>query len=858
MPKIKINEIKSIYTNIDENDSSLDLVRTSVNLRHLKGYAQVEPRRLNQYTIPDLSVWFGQSGWEYETGIYCTLTNDPFATVATLDKIDALILIPKRTSGGVIYRSILFKDLTNNSGWYELTKEGNLSNHNISRSFLNTTKVGETFFQIENGRLKIYMPHDCFWVGRLYRDSTFNYLDYNGVYCDRLVEPFDHNKLTIRLYDSYDATEVPVGTNPVHVSCGTGRRLGVKFNLEYVDDPSSYVGQEDVEPIWDSGEMRWRIVIDSSYSFYLYEHQFILNDGGNAYTPTDAKKWYSITDNSLMPNYHWAFHVSQEGGYWIVPKTLANRLVPKNPDTGELLTWETISVAPGLRTWPVKAHDGEGNVWGEVQNSYKVYAAYAQTLDWVYIPTEASVEESGFSAASDRDFSIIVTAVLDDREEIIIEFLNDIAQVTAGRETFVIKVKDLYLPININKRITRLRFYHKVRNSELDYELHKEIDLLGEEEWSQDFYISKYENEGTLLSTNIAFLFDEEKPTEYKVETGFRSFITEAGISISLLNDDYTKAYYSVLGGGQLQPDIIYDQNLIPISGVSRMNAVGVLNDRFAVYTDNTMYIVTVDQIDGALIFTPQETVALGVKDRRDVANIQGGAIVHTRNGIYITSGTSQQLLSEPINDWVKSYFTTGQILFNKYLNELYYRPDTSHEDLYRFRFDDRTWERLNMSIYYAGEPGDVGQVITGNNPEDEWVLTNAQDILIDLDGQRAYLEVDALWTYASGDNAMPTAILRFNTSDLGEPGIDKLFNEFIFDYAGSWNLYVYDDNSSSPIWSTTLTDHATRAVEKFYYPIANRRAFKKFYFILSTNDSDARLYGIEIDFQVLKQRSYL
>lgn len=137
------------------------------------------------------------------------------------------------------------------------------------------------------------------------------------------------------------------------------------------------------------------------------------------------------------------------------------------------------------------------------------------------------------------------------------------------------------------------------------------------------------------------------------------------------------------------------------------------------------------------------------------------------------------------------------------------------------------------------------------------WLLTNANDILIDLNGKKAYLEDDALWTYAAGDNTMPTAVLTFNKTDLGEPGIDKLFNEFILDYVGTWRLNVYDDNSSSPVWDILLPTQSSRALRKVFFPLANRRAFKKMHMTLTSNDYNTKLYGIEIDFQILRQRSY-
>jgi hypothetical protein len=842
MAKIKINEIKSIYTNIDENDSSLDLVRTSINLKHLKGFAKAEPRHLAQYDIPDLQNWFGESGWTWETGVYCTLTNDLFAVTPAAAKYDSLVLIAKKGPDTNIYSRSIFWKALDGGPWYEVTKEGNVNHHLISRTFLRTSKVGKTFFQIENGRLKIYMPHDCFWLGFIHRDSNFDYLDYAGIYCDRLVESFNYNDQRIRLYDLFDSNVIPPGTEPQYVTCASTRRLGIKYNLSYNQEQT--YGVEEVPA---------SIVIPPAIGYWYHNDQqqgpeFIMwtyqfkDDEGLYISPEDNQVWFGA-GGTERPNSYWMIHDAGTTEL-VIPRHLAKQLIPVGT------TWENIA---DYGDWNVSVVSGSF----EVQDAWKIATATFNAQEWHYSTTVALISESGFDDTEEKEFAMIVTAVLDDREEIIIQSRKEEAYLP-DLGNYAIVVKDIYVPVNINKRVTRLKFYHKIINVSTDYTLHKEIDLLdldAEQPYNASFQLSHFTDTGITLAENIAFLYDEKKPEAYKLRVGFRSFVTESGVSVGLSNDDYTRAYYSVLGGGQLQPDIVYSQNLIPISGVSNMNAVSSINDRFGVFTDNTLYIVTSEQIAGALVFEVRETTNLGVKNYQDVANIQGGVIVNTANGIFITSGTDQVSLSEPINDFVKDNFSTSSIFYNKYFNELYYRPDQDHEDLYRFRFEDKTWERLNVSMYYVGPPDDIEPVSTGSG-DTGWELTDANDIFVDLNGHRAYLEDTKLWVYNANDLTMPTAWVSFNKTDLGEASIDKLFNEFIIDYTGSWSLYVYNEDGSS-MWEIALTDNPTRNLRKYFFPFAKRKTFKKMYMILATNDSDAVLYGMEIDFSVLKQRSY-
>ena len=132
--------------------------------------------------------------------------------------------------------------------------------------------------------------------------------------------------------------------------------------------------------------------------------------------------------------------------------------------------------------------------------------------------------------------------------------------------------------------------------------------------------------------------------------------------------------------------------------------------------------------------------------------------------------------------------------------------------------------------------------------------LNNANDILIDLNGDRAYLEDNALWVKSTVDDNNPDAMIEFNKTDLGEPSIHKLINYIDLDYKGTFTLYFYFDNEGL-IWSTTVTDHVARNTRWIYFPLVNRKSFQKLGIVIVANDADAKIYGIEIDFQILKRR---
>ena len=151
--------------------------------------------------------------------------------------------------------------------------------------------------------------------------------------------------------------------------------------------------------------------------------------------------------------------------------------------------------------------------------------------------------------------------------------------------------------------------------------------------------------------------------------------------------------YHSTFGGGKLMPDLIYDDNRIPITGVSRLTAVANADGRLIAFTPHTAYAVKADEVAGVLGFVIEDTIELGIKDKNDVANAQGGVVVHTQHGIYLTNGFETSLLSEAIDDIVEDNYSTGRIYYNRYKHEVLYKP-TNSEDLYRYRAKDKVWEK--------------------------------------------------------------------------------------------------------------------------------------------------------------------
>lgn len=134
-------------------------------------------------------------------------------------------------------------------------------------------------------------------------------------------------------------------------------------------------------------------------------------------------------------------------------------------------------------------------------------------------------------------------------------------------------------------------------------------------------------------------------------------------------------------------------------------------------------------------------------------------------------------------------------------------------------------------------------------------ILQDANDILIDFDGHISYLTDDKLYVYDDTDTTILGASLTSNNSDMGEPMADKLINYVDVDYVGAFNLTFYFDNVA--IWTMIFTTKATRGTIWRDFPISKRKAFQKLKVVLTTSTPNTKIYGLEIDFSVLKRRRY-
>lgn len=733
MPKIKIKDWNGIVTNIDETDTDPAIIRDSSNFRFKKGYTTFEPRLLTDnagtnFAPPDLSINFTQN-FVWETGIYCTLTNDPLKNNEDEEawKKDICVLVAKAQDGDDYHRLVYLKELEDTSSWKELSKNSGYSNitHKIELpnhdgagnfdgsgappeyypSYFTTQLDGKAFFQIEKGTLKLYLPHDVFIIRYIFRVPTFppdpSAPFYIGWNIDRLVEKYDPAGATVKVKQSdgtwADQEDVPDGTAVEDVRCGENRRLGIKYKISFEDDESVALDEFEMnffETPSSAVCYKWVDHYPTQRKFYLYK----FNDAETSaiiypkppWGKPNSEAWWRESDDEPMDDSYWAIYQLGDGTANLVfsPSTAAI-LEPQGT------TWSGAGGTYG--DWNVRACNPLYN--GILRGTWKISKAAFEAQTWLYKGKELTIGEAGFLVDTDLRYSIVCTAVLDDGAEVIMETSNGEANLPSPGTRFAIRLSDIYIPTNINKRLTRIRWYHKTPDIDTDYTLHREVDLLtGTEPLTAPFYMGEYTDTGKTLSTNIGFLIDEEDFTKYDVLTGFKSFTTESGISIGITTSDNVNLYHSTVGGGQLLPDLVYDANALPITGISDLNAVANINGKIGAFTPDKLYVIGSGESLGQLVFNIDDTLDLGVKNFNDVVPVQGGAVVNTRNGIFWTDGFRSDLISEPINDLVRTNYDTSSIYYNSHKMEVYWKP-TSSEDLYRYRFEDKVWEKINKTI---------------------------------------------------------------------------------------------------------------------------------------------------------------
>lgn len=132
-------------------------------------------------------------------------------------------------------------------------------------------------------------------------------------------------------------------------------------------------------------------------------------------------------------------------------------------------------------------------------------------------------------------------------------------------------------------------------------------------------------------------------------------------------------------------------------------------------------------------------------------------------------------------------------------------------------------------------------------------ILVNANDILIDHNGQLAYLTDNSLYIYHLDTVDSIGGLIILNNSDLNEPHLDKLLNYIEVDYKGTIELYFYFDDQY--VCKLTAPKATSRTTKLLYFPLRFRRPFQRLQIKMLSKDRSTIIYNLEVDFDVLPKR---
>lgn len=709
MAKIKIHDFTGIITNVDQSKRSLSDLRWVQNAKVMNGYIEADLYGLQALAkdskyitdpynyLPELN-----EGYQFETGAFVKLSNDPLSRNQNIFVHTYLVLIAKGKLDDQFIRQVwIIKWGDDDAQWRCLDKGASPELTYIDSTFLITNLPGEAFILQGSGVAKIYMPHDSFWLGYIDRNLkvSSNITD-TLIYTNRfspLVSTLYFDRLVEQPTFISSNTEVDGDNN---ILCAIERRIGLDVDIETIDDDSEVIVESNNnfkfifrrEENWDEDRGT-----GSTKTVRIYNaiYQGGEKDGESILCPF-------LSSYPGGSSYEWVFYkyggVSGNDGTWLIPTDLIKAVEQSGGD----IPYKDIKHNPYI------SNNGQ-QLNTPYINFYRMTKSQIEDTNYVYILEKGNTEEGGFPSGT-KETNIVVTVKYDNVSELIVS--HQVISYEGEKAKYGI-YGSIKLPLDFNRRLTKIRFY--IKNQDLlDYTLVKEIDLLSEDEQLYSRFLilnSDVEGSGVTLSSQIAFAFDEKYKEYYKLLTGLTSVATSKDVSLATKYGDYNNVYFNVLGGGNLQTDIFYIGNILRLTPRGNLVCVVALENNFLVVDTFSSQLIRPDIIETSLIFSPQATIEFGLLHRGQIAEVQGGIVILTEAGVFVTNGYDKKWLSEEINNIIKErYNGNSRIEYNPLLKEIYFYNVNENLSIggsngyYRYTFERDKWEFITIGNYYLKE----------------------------------------------------------------------------------------------------------------------------------------------------------
>jgi hypothetical protein len=794
------------------------------------------PEHLTEGFLPDVDQFHNeaQETWSLEKYLIADIISDPIPGDIPISSTRIHFAIFKRSyvklSITYYVRSCWFRE-EDSPIWYELSKDGNYNSSLTPvpikgfdplatdpdiryHGYFFTTAIDRDVFVFENeGSLRIYMPHDCFWFGKITRTAKFAYPEVTtDQYCfDRILEPY-HNGVSL------------IGGTFPDYETGVDCRASINFPYTIVTTGSVIADPVTLTYAQPSVDYSLKLIVAGQpYPADVLTHSWygVRDSKGNnipwskLVAPLNRALFIGLIDENI----HLAFKLSTTEiafhSEYFANITVKNRL------NGSI-----VDISARYAAWITIEYDGDP-VYGYLNPAGGGFYVFTiEEIRSAFLFEYAGVQEMsavGFDPIYTKLY-LIFTAQFDNREEVVL--VKRLVDVNNNSSPWGLMLDTPQLPSDNNKRITRYFIYLKF-DKEDDYEQYREF-IVSEDTLIETFqsFITTLDVTGKYLSQTIGFTFTEDKD-RYGVENKFLDFTINNGFGYALYANDQLNVYHSAYGRGKIMPDLFYPDNMIEIKGVTSVKKLLNVGNHLGLVTNVKTLLIQTQAVDGSLIFETFDTIPFGIDQREDAVEVQGGAIIKTREGIFYTDGYQiRDKVSEFIDDLVRA--GTGKIYYNPVKHELYWIYSTSPVKYIRYRFDEKVWETLHK-IQPSG----------------------LVDLIIDPEGSLNFITTTSV--YLEDVSSLDfNGYLKSGQTDIGHPELDKYLDEIYIDGKGFINVSVYGDGILIGTFNHGGID---RTNKKYFYPLSNRFPFVKLHIEIQSADVTAELYDITLMIDVVPRR---
>lgn len=724
---MRINKFKGLYTNIDPNDAKLEYLLTADNV-------DIKSR-------------------ETETKFYA------FEEINYNDEIEEILLYEVVEIDNDKLQSKLENDTIIPTYHYSPeTKHLLIGNDaNKTRFFIDDIEVLSNYsyrstkasiFK-DQGNILILLDEETLWLGKLDRHVWTNgeLKHHEGYYIDRYLEPFDKNNQGLEYKEG-----IPF--------CKENRRLGFGINVGILsdgtvplqEDPCKFTFLERHDALTSDRIVNLAFAPDVVPG---YANLFLLVY--NIYRARTDKNEIIYSDNFIENQYHFFPEPKSDNTKILIPRTyfksdeniVQNFKLKDGSDPDE--KWDivnNIAIAFYQRIAPLVS-EPIANLPG---GYYLISKNEIEEIDFIYIG-KSTIELGGFEA-SYRDYEMIITSILDNKEEIVTEYRKGNVSVPGSKYGIKIQTE---IPSDVNSRLTGISYYIRFNEIE-DYKQIKTLNLLSDKKVDNtEFNFGNITLNGIEAVQTLGILFNVDT---YNIIHSFDYF--ERVNSIPFVAYD-NQIYGAVSGSGKVL-DLFYKENRIPNITSKKIMSLSNVNDIPAVHdNEKTILLQAIDSGIGQILYSKRDTFGMAIKDKYDIATSPDGVALHSKEGIFTLNGSSIIPLSKEIDDIIEHSYETGKIFFNNITKELYYLADDVLSTIYRYSFVNKNWTTHTLEVFKN--------------------INEFQNITIEDNGSFVIVTKKNIYQLIDTDLGKATIITHF--SDLGRARELKSFMGFRFDFKG-------------------------------------------------------------------------